>query len=427
MGSGGYDGLAVANGVLYTEQNGLLYSVNTANASLTLIGGMTGTPNLATLGSTTTALYGVTNNGSDEVATLFSINPKTGAITAIGPIGASAIPNGQSFYSRLSVGSSTLYLEFNSNLYTVNTTTGAATQVGTSDSNGYLTSVLLLEYGTYYVGAGSGIGTINVTTGQIDPHSTIFGAAGSPVALAPDPLTTPIPAITLVSNAFDTSSTIAPNTWVKIVGSNLSPPGDARTWQLSDFSGTQMPVQLDGVSATVNGNPAYVEYISNTQVNILTPPEAMSGTVSVILTNNSVSTTFTAQAGALSPSFFTFDGTHVVAQNFPSYTDVGPTTLYPGLTYPAQPGTEVILYANGFGQTSVPLVTGSDLQSGALSPLPVVTIGGVQAEVLSANLIGVGEFQFNVMIPASVISGDQPLLATYNGQSTQTATVITIQ
>ncbi len=151
MGSGGYDGLAVANGVLYTEQNGLLYSVNTANANLTLIGGVTGTPNLATFGSTTTGLYGVASAGSDEVATLFSINPQTGAITAIGPIGASAIPNGQSYYQRLSVGSSTLYMESNSNLYTINTTTGAATQVGTTDSNGYLSSVLLLEYGTYYV------------------------------------------------------------------------------------------------------------------------------------------------------------------------------------------------------------------------------------------------------------------------------------
>ena len=58
MGSGGYDGLAVANGVLYTEQNGLLYSVNTTNASLTLIGGLTGN-NLATFGSTTTGLYGL--------------------------------------------------------------------------------------------------------------------------------------------------------------------------------------------------------------------------------------------------------------------------------------------------------------------------------------------------------------------------------
>src|SRR6202453_62419 len=189
MGSGGYDGLAVANGVLYTEQNGLLYSVNTSNANLTLIGGLTGNK-LATFGSTATGLYGLAGTGSFEVATLFSINPETGAITAIGPIGTSAIPDGQTYYQRLSVGSSTLYMEFNSNLYIINTATGAATQVGTTDSNGYLSSVLLLENGTYYVADGDGLATINVATGQIDPHSSIFGAAGSPVALAPDPLTT---------------------------------------------------------------------------------------------------------------------------------------------------------------------------------------------------------------------------------------------
>jgi hypothetical protein len=184
MGSGGYSGLATANGVLYTEQNGLLYSVNTTNANLTLIGGLTGR-NLATFGSTTTGLYGLAGTGSNVVATLFSINPQTGAMTAIGPLGASAVPNGQGYYASLSVGSSTLYMEFRSNLYTIDTTTGAATQVGTTDSNGYLTSVLLLEDGTYYVGFGSGIATINVATGQIDPHSSIFGAGGSPVGLAP--------------------------------------------------------------------------------------------------------------------------------------------------------------------------------------------------------------------------------------------------
>src|SRR5580658_7553854 len=156
MGSGGYDGLAVANGILYTEQNGLLYSVNTSNANLTLIGGLTGVHNLATFGSTTTGLYGLAGTGQFEVATLYSINPETGAITTIGPIGASAIPDGQTYYQRLSVGSSTLYMENNSNLYIINTTTGAATQVGTTDSNGYLSSVLLLEYGTYYAGTGSG-------------------------------------------------------------------------------------------------------------------------------------------------------------------------------------------------------------------------------------------------------------------------------
>src|SRR3984957_15916867 len=233
MGSGGYDGLAVANGVLYTEQNGLLYSVNTSNANLTLIGGLNGN-NLDSFGSTTTGLYGLAGMGSSTVATLFSINPQTGAITAIGPIGASAIPNGQGYYARLSVGSSTLYMEFNSTLYTINTTTGAATQGGTTDINGYPSAVPLLEYGTYYVATDIGIATINVATGQMDPHSSIFGAAGTPVALAPDPLTTATPTITLVANAEGGVATIAPNTWVEIKGSNLGPTGDTRTWGNSD-------------------------------------------------------------------------------------------------------------------------------------------------------------------------------------------------
>ena len=57
---------------------------------------------------------------------------------------------------------------------------------------------------------------------------------------------------------------------------NLAPAGDSRIWQDSDFVNSQMPVQLDGVSATVNGKPAYVYYISPTQLNILTPPDAIS-------------------------------------------------------------------------------------------------------------------------------------------------------
>src|SRR5580698_4986152 len=99
MGPGSYTGLAVANGVVYTEQNGLLFSVNTSNGSLTQIGGITGN-NLATFGSTTTGLYGLYGSGSQSVATLFSINPQTGAITAIGPIGSNIIGNGQGFYAR---------------------------------------------------------------------------------------------------------------------------------------------------------------------------------------------------------------------------------------------------------------------------------------------------------------------------------------
>ena len=428
MGNGGYDGLAVANGTLYTEQNGLLYSVSTANASLTLIGGVTGTPNLATFGSTTTGLYGLGSTGSFDVATLFSINPQTGAMTAIGPLGASAVPNGQGYYARLSVGSSTLYVEFNGNLYTINTTTGAATQVGTTDSNGFLTSVLLLEYGTYYVGFGSGIATINVATGQIDSHSSIFGAGGSPVGLAPDPLTTPAPTVTLVANAEGGVATIAPNSWVEIKGSNLAPAADTRIWQSPDFVSNHLPTTLDGVSVTVNGVPAYVYYISPTQVNILTPPNAISGSVPVQVSDNGVvSANFIVQAQAESPSFFVFGGGPYIAATHVNGSYLGPTSLYPGLTTPAQPGETIVMYANGFGPTSAPVVSGSETQSGTLLPMPAITIGGVPATVTFAGLVAPGEFQFNVVVPPSLANGDQPTIAMYKGLTTQAGTLITVQ
>ena len=70
MGPGSYTGLAVANGVVYTEQNGILFSVNTSNGSLTQIGGITGNV-LDTFGSTTTGLYGLGNSGSQS-ASLYS-------------------------------------------------------------------------------------------------------------------------------------------------------------------------------------------------------------------------------------------------------------------------------------------------------------------------------------------------------------------
>ncbi|MGD1095984.1 MAG: hypothetical protein ABSB35_28825 [Bryobacteraceae bacterium] len=107
--------------------------------------------------------------------------------------------------------------------------------------------------------------------------------------------------------------------------------------------------------------------------------------------------------------------------------DIGPTTLYPGLTTPAKLGETIVLFANGFGPTSTPVVSGSTVQSGPLSPLPAIQIGGVTANVLFAGLVAPGEFQFNVVVPASLADGDQPITALYNGLTTQPGTLLTIQ
>ena len=189
-----------------------------------------------------------------------------------------------------------------------------------------------------------------------------------------------------------------------------------------------MPTQLNGVSVKVNEKNAFVYYTSPTQVNILTPPDAMPGAVQVAVTNNSVSgASLIALAQSIAPSFFVFNGGPYLAATHVGGALIGPTTLFPKLTTPAKPNETIVLYANGFGPTSTAVVSGSIVQSGSLSPLPVVKIGGVSATVQFAGLVAPGEFQFNIVVPSSLANGDQSITATYGGQTTQAGTLITIQ
>ena len=145
--------------------------------------------------------------------------------------------------------------------------------------------------------------------------------------------------------------------------------------------------------------------------------QVMNGTAS--------SPTFTAQVQQVSPSLFVFDSQgHVVAQHIPDYTDVGPTTLYPGVTTPALPGQEIVVYANGFGSTTVPVVAGSETQSGTLPGTVHVTVGGKTAQLIYAGLAGPGVYQFNIVLPTLLMNGDLPIQVLYNGQSTQGGAVI---
>ena len=152
-----------------------------------------------------------------------------------------------------------------------------------------------------------------------------------------------------------------------------------------------MPTKLDGVSVTVNGKSAYVCYISPTQVNILTPPDAMQGTVAVQVTNNGASSNaFSVQAQPISPSFFIFNGGPYVVARACRREPHRPGESLSRLDHSRNPGEIVVLYANGFGPTSTPVVSGSNTQSGTLPALPVVTIGGVAASVQFAGLISPG-------------------------------------
>jgi uncharacterized protein (TIGR03437 family) len=242
--------------------------------------------------------------------------------------------------------------------------------------------------------------------------------------------------ITKVANAEGEGPTIAPNTWVEIKGTGLSPTV-TRTWQTSDFVNSQLPTSLSGVSVSINGENAYVYYISSSQINILTPPDMPTGTVQVIVNNSGgESAAFAAQSQAISPSFFVVgSGPYVLATHLSNvgscvstapYCLVGPASLYPGSSSPASAGETIVLYMNGFGPVAPAVIKGSETQSGTLSPMPQVVIANTPATVTFAGLVSPGLYQFNVVLPA-VPSGDDFIFATYQGMNTASGTLITIQ
>jgi uncharacterized protein (TIGR03437 family) len=266
---------------------------------------------------------------------------------------------------------------------------------------------------------GSGSVVLTVAPSQSPGNIAHLTVAGQPITVVQGPAAGLGSVISSATTAGGESSVIAPNTWVEIKGVSLALP-EVRTWQSSDFVNGQLPTELDGVSVTMNGERSYVYYIGLSQIDVLTPPDLAPGAVQVVVTVATVaSAPFASQAQALSPSLFVINGGPYVAAAHADGSLIGSNA-------PANPGETILLFANGFGPTNVPVVGGSVSQSGTLSPLPAVVIGGVNAVVSFAGLAAPGEFQFNVVVPSSLGNGDQSIVATYGGQSTQMGTFITI-
>jgi uncharacterized protein (TIGR03437 family) len=237
--------------------------------------------------------------------------------------------------------------------------------------------------------------------------------------------------ITSVRTAYG-SPDIAQNTWIEIHGKGLAPgnvPATGLTWSAApDFAMGKMPTQLGGVSVMVNGKAAFVYYVSNTQLNVLTPLDNAVGPIQIVVSNgvNSSEPT-TAQMRAAAPSFPLLGATSYVVATHGNATLIGPTSLYPGATSPARPGETIVLYGFGFGLPTSAIVNGSSSQSGMLPVQPVVKIGGLQAALTFAGVIGPGLYQINLVVPATVADGDNALGVSYNGFTSPAGNLIFVQ
>ena len=366
-----------------------------------------------TLPSTTgfMTLSVVTGNGTDNI-TVLSITP--GATVTAAPttlqftytIGGAA-PDAQDIQIT-NGGSGTLSW----------TATAADSWLAISPASGTAPSTLSVSVSPGTLSAGSYQSTIRVSGGS--------GAAVTiPVTLTVQGASSGV-SIAGVTNAASFLPGFASATWISIFGSNLATVTD--TWNASEFVNGALPAALDGVSVIINGIPAYVAYVSPTQVNVLAPDDTTVGPVQVQVTSGGQqSGGFTAQKGQFAPAFFTLSGNYVTAQHADS-TLVGAASLLPGVTTrPAAPGETIQLYGTGFGPVN-PLLPTSQLVT-APSPLAndaTVIIGGLPATVQFAGLVEPGLYQLNVTIP-SLPNGDAAIIATVGGVQTQSGLLITVQ
>ena len=255
------------------------------------------------------------------------------------------------------------------------------------------------------------------------------GATGSPTAVTVTLVvqaSPSAPTITAVVNAASFQAGTSSGTWIAIFGTNLA--STTGNWSSGDIVNGKLPTLLDGVSATVDGKPAAVCFVSPGQINVQVPDDSTLGSVPVQVTAPLGTTTATAQMQPFSPGLFTFDGKYLAAQHA-DYSYVGKPGLISGVTtIPAQPGEVIVLWGTGLGPSNPATPAGQLVtQATPLANQVTVSIGGVQVNARWAGISGAGLWQINVQVPLGLASGDALVVAQVGGAQTQGGAYITVQ
>jgi len=276
-------------------------------------------------------------------------------------------------------------------------------------------TVTIVAAGTCSIAATQAGNANYAAAAPISQSFTVIGPAIKPGGITP---------------IYSSSNTIQPGSWISIFGAGLA--ATTATWN-GDF-----PISLGGVSVTINAKPAYLWYVSPTQINLQAPDDVTIGPVNVVVTNSSGTTTSTVTLAPISPSFSLLaDGVHVAgviptpdgtgAYGGGTYDLVGPAGVFAFSTRPVKPGETLTLFGVGFGPTN-PAVPAGKVFSGEAATINqvMISIGGVPANVAFEGITESGLYQFNITVP-NTGSGDQALKAVVVGIQTQLGPLVTVQ
>jgi uncharacterized protein (TIGR03437 family) len=230
-----------------------------------------------------------------------------------------------------------------------------------------------------------------------------------------------------VVNGASFSPGIVPGSWLTIQGSNLAPQTD--TWDRFIVNGN-LPTSVDGVSVNVGSKPAYVYYISPTQINVQAPDVGTGPVPVTVTTPNGTSAAATATVTTVSPAFFLWPGSQAVATRQDASLAVKNGT-FSSATVAAKPGDVLILWGTGFGPTTPVVASGIQVPADKqynCSPV-TVKIGSADAQVFGCALSPgyAGLYQVAIQVPSSMADGDYPLTATVSGVTSPDGVILSVK
>ncbi len=209
--------------------------------------------------------------------------------------------------------------------------------------------------------------------------------------------------VTAIANGASYAQAFAPGTLMTVFGTQLSPVTRSAV-------AVPLPLDIAGVSATVNGVSAPLYYVSPGQINVQVPYETGAGLAVLGVNNNGQLSSFPFTVAPAAPGLFTAaDG---------SVTPSGS----------ARQGQPAVAFITGDGDTNTFLITGASPPTGTATSrlprprLPVsVTVGGLPATVSFVGTpIGlVGISQINFTVPAAAPLGSQAVVVTVGGVRSQ--------
>jgi uncharacterized protein (TIGR03437 family) len=228
------------------------------------------------------------------------------------------------------------------------------------------------------------------------------------------------------SGSYRPSGQVSPCSWVSIFGQNLAD---------STVLATKVPLgaNLGNASTALAGAALPLDYVDNGQINAQIPcglnantqldlqvvhGDAHSPTEQVVVSDSQPALFTVNQQGVGQGAIFwtTPDGYHVPAD----------------ANNPVSAGNVVEIYCTGLGSVNppVPEGTASPTPAATTTQTPIVTIGGLPAQVTFAGLTpgSVGLYQVNAVVPPGVLPGSAvPVVVTVDPQASQAGVTIAVK